>query len=72
MKLTAEMVKKAARGFGADLCGIASMDHLQKTGALSRKFVNPFRKRPPWALSPPWEDEDWDDQPGPGVPVDEA
>jgi len=57
---------------GARGCVRACMDHLHKRKALSRSFVNPFRKRPPWKLAPPALDPDWDDQPGPGIPVNDA
>jgi ferredoxin len=45
----------SAAGYGPALCGgrgclRACMVHLEETGALSRQFETPFRKRKPWRL----------------------
>ena len=45
----------SAAGYGAALCGgrgclRACMVHLEETGALTRQFETPFRKRKPWRL----------------------
>ena len=56
---------------GARGCIRACMDHLHRRGVLSRSFVNPFRRRPPWKMTPPALDDAWDDRPGPGIPVDD-
>jgi len=45
----------SAAGYGAALCGgrgclRACMVHLEETGALTKQFETPFRKRKPWRL----------------------